>query len=165
MQLLALPREIGIYPETGEMITGGIGRFGPFLKVGDNFVSLKSDDVLEIGINRAVDLVSETLKKKRGVVLGAHPDSGHDVLLRYGRYGYYIQHHDEHAAVGRKADAQSTDLETALELLAQGAKKTVVKKAPAKKTPTKKPTAKKTTRKQTKNKCLTNPPNIHRLYG
>ncbi|MCH9844625.1 MAG: type I DNA topoisomerase [Alphaproteobacteria bacterium] len=153
VQLLALPREIGTYPDTGEMITGGIGRFGPFLKVGDNFVSLKSDDVLEIGINRAVELVSESLQKKRGVILGTHPDSGHDVLLRYGRYGYYIQHHDEHAAVGRKADAQSTDLETALELLAQGAKKIIVKmpakKAPAKKTATKKTAAKKTTTKKT----------------
>ena len=148
VQLLALPREIGTYPDTGEMITGGIGRFGPFLKLGDNFVSLKSDDVLEVGINRAVELVSESIKKKRGTTLGTHPDSGHDVILRYGRYGYYIQHHDEHAAVGRKANAEHTDLETALELLAQGAKKIIVK-TPAKKAATKKTAAKKTTAKKT----------------
>lgn len=150
VQLLNLPREIGIYPETGELITSSIGRFGPFLKVGDNFVSLKNDDPLEIGINRAVELIAENLRKKQGTNLGKHPDSGHDVLLRYGRYGYYLQHHDEVAYVGRKKEASTTSFEEALELLAVGAKKIVSKptKKPAKKTAAKKP-AKKTTAKKT----------------
>ena len=61
-----LPREVGIHPETKEKISAGIGRFGPYLKHGKEFISLKSDDVLEVGLNRAVTLIAEhALKPKR----------------------------------------------------------------------------------------------------
>lgn len=65
LSLLALPREVGTHPESGDMITAGIGRFGPFLKIKSTFVSIpKSDDVLTIGINRAVDLIAAHAEKK-----------------------------------------------------------------------------------------------------
>ncbi|HVH77751.1 MAG TPA: type I DNA topoisomerase, partial [Stellaceae bacterium] len=58
LKLLALPREIGRHPDSGEPISAGIGRFGPYLKVGKTFVSLSSDDdVLNIGLNRAVTVL------------------------------------------------------------------------------------------------------------
>src|SRR5205823_5516804 len=58
--LLALPREVGRHPETGETIIAGIGRFGPYLKHGSSFVSLPADDdVLNVGLNRAVTLLAE----------------------------------------------------------------------------------------------------------
>ncbi|MAM35081.1 MAG: DNA topoisomerase I [Micavibrio sp.] len=65
LNLLALPREVGKHPETGEMITAGIGRFGPFLKHEKTYVSLpKGDDVVSVGLNRAVDLIAEHAIKK-----------------------------------------------------------------------------------------------------
>src|SRR5207237_927354 len=58
--LLSLPRDIGLHPETGESITAGIGRFGPYLKHGSAFTSLAADDdVLTIGLNRAVTLLAD----------------------------------------------------------------------------------------------------------
>ncbi len=64
LNLLALPRDIGNHPETGLMIQAGIGRFGPFLKHDGKFTSLpKGDDVLSVGINRAVDVLAEKAKK------------------------------------------------------------------------------------------------------
>ncbi|PJB70829.1 MAG: type I DNA topoisomerase [Alphaproteobacteria bacterium CG_4_9_14_3_um_filter_47_13] len=65
LKLLELPREIGAHPETGKMITAGIGRFGPFLKHDNVFSSLpKDDDVLQVGINRAVVVIAEAIEKR-----------------------------------------------------------------------------------------------------
>ncbi|MEB3701839.1 DNA topoisomerase 1 [Candidatus Bealeia paramacronuclearis] len=61
-----LPREVGIHPETKEKVFAGLGRFGPYLKHGQEFISLKNDDVLDVGLNRAVTLIAEhALKPKR----------------------------------------------------------------------------------------------------
>jgi DNA topoisomerase-1 len=60
LSLLALPREVGVHPETGKMIEAGIGRFGPFVKHNNKFTSIpKDDDVMSIGMNRAVDLIAQ----------------------------------------------------------------------------------------------------------
>ncbi len=65
LKLLALPREVGAHPETGKKITAGIGRFGPFLKHDNKYTSLpKDDDVLSIGLNRAVVVIAEATEKK-----------------------------------------------------------------------------------------------------
>ncbi len=59
LKLLELPRDVGLHPQTGEMIKAGIGRFGPFLLHQKVYTSIpKGDDVLTIGINRAVDLIA-----------------------------------------------------------------------------------------------------------
>ena len=64
--LLCLPRDIGEHPETKEMISAGIGRFGPYLKHQGTFTSLKKeDDVLTIGLNRAVTLLAEAALKPK----------------------------------------------------------------------------------------------------
>jgi DNA topoisomerase-1 len=63
LKLLALPREVGMHPETGKKIEAGIGRFGPYLKHDNKFKSIpKDDDVLIIGMNRAVELLAQPTK-------------------------------------------------------------------------------------------------------
>ena len=64
--LLSLPRVIGMHPETGETIEAGIGRFGPYVRMGAIYGSLdRDDDVLAIGINRAVDLIARKMASVR----------------------------------------------------------------------------------------------------
>ena len=63
-KLLSLPREVGNHPETGEKIVANIGPFGPYLLHNKKFTSVKEDDILEIGLNRAVDLIASDLEKK-----------------------------------------------------------------------------------------------------
>lgn len=64
LSLLALPREIGYHPETGKKIEAGIGRFGPFVKHESMFASIpKDEDVMSIGMNRAVDLLAQKAAK------------------------------------------------------------------------------------------------------
>jgi DNA topoisomerase-1 len=62
--LLTLPREVGIHPETGEKIVANIGPFGPYLLHDKKFTSVKEDNILEIGLNRAVDLIVQAAQKK-----------------------------------------------------------------------------------------------------
>jgi len=63
--LLTLPRDVGIHPETGQKIVANIGPFGPYLLHDKKFTSVKKeDDILEIGLNRAVDLIAQAIEKR-----------------------------------------------------------------------------------------------------
>jgi DNA topoisomerase-1 len=121
--LLSLPRQVGTHPETGELITAGIGRFGPYLKHGPAFASLGADDdVLTIGLNRAVSLLAEAKNgQRRGPQLlreiGPHPEGGVVGLYR-GRYGPYVSHGGVIASLPKGADPDSFALDAAIPLLA-----------------------------------------------
>jgi DNA topoisomerase-1 len=123
LRLLALPRDIGHHPETGEPITAGIGRFGAYIKHGASFASLAADDdVLAIGLNRAVTLLAEAKSgARRGPELlrelGPHPKGGAVPLYR-GRYGPYVSHDGVIASLPKGADPDSFALDAAIELLA-----------------------------------------------
>jgi DNA topoisomerase I len=123
LRLLALPRELGRHPDTGEMMIAGIGRFGPYIKHGSTFKSLSAeDDVLTIGANRAVILLAEpaTERGRRAPQplreLGPHPDGG-TVALFKGRYGPYVSHDGVIASLPRNADPMTFSLEQALPVL------------------------------------------------
>ena len=123
LRLLSLPRELGRHPETGEPIIAGIGRFGPYIKHGNTFKSLGIDDnVLTIGLNRAIVLLAEASpERRRGPQLlrelGAHPKGGSVGLYR-GRYGPYVSHDGVIASLPRNGDPTTFSLEQALPLLA-----------------------------------------------
>src|SRR6266851_3645586 len=123
LRLLALPREIGHHPETRESITAGIGRFGAYIKHGSAFTSLGADDdVLTIGLNRAVTLLAEAKTgARRGPQLlrelGPHPAGGAVPLYR-GRYGPYVSHDGIIASLPKAADPDGFTLEAAVALLA-----------------------------------------------
>ncbi|MEE8534464.1 MAG: type I DNA topoisomerase [Kiloniellales bacterium] len=126
LALLALPRTVGPHPETGETISAGIGRYGPYIKHAGIFVSLKGDDdVLAIGLNRAVALLAE--KKNKGRTLGEHPEGG-AVTVNSGRYGPYVKHGRLNASLSRGMAAEQITLEEAVALLAAQAKKPKGKK-------------------------------------
>jgi DNA topoisomerase-1 len=133
--LLGLPRTVGDHPETGEPITAGIGRFGPYLRTGDLYVSLRGDDdVLSVGLNRAVDLIARSAKKRTpGKSVGEHPADGKPILLKAGRYGPYLEHGKVRATVPKDLDPDALSLEQAVEVLAAkaggGAAKTKAKAA------------------------------------
>jgi DNA topoisomerase-1 len=121
LKLLALPREIGAHPETGKPITAGIGRFGPYIKHEGTYKSVGSvEEVLTIGLNRAVDLLSQA--KTRGPTalreLGAHPADGQPVRVFKGRYGPYVKHGSVNATLPKDKAPEAVTLEEAVELLA-----------------------------------------------
>jgi len=156
--LLALPRIIGEHPDAGDTILAGIGPYGPYIKHGGTYVSLKEDEVLSIGLNRAVTLLADAPRRAAGRIVGTHLDDGKDVTIRSGRYGPYVQHGSLRATLPKDAESESLTLETALELLAakaaKGGKKVIKKagsrkKAAPKNSKTKKSPAKKSASKKT----------------
>ena len=134
--LLSLPRDVGPHPEGGQMITAGLGRFGPYVKHGSTYKSLPADeDVLSVGLNRAVVLLAEA-KPGRGraaplKVLGDHPDDSRPVELYSGRYGHYVKHGKINATVPGEIEPMDITLEQALPLLAARAAKAGGKKPKA----------------------------------
>ena len=132
LRLLRLPREVGLHPEDSQPILAGIGRFGPFVLHAGTYANLSgADEVFEVGLNRAVDLLAEKRAGgagRRGEAtalkdLGAHPEDGAPVRVLSGRYGPYIKHGATNANVPRGSDPQEMTLEAAVLLLAERAAK------------------------------------------
>jgi len=147
--LLSLPREVGPHPQTGEMISAGIGRFGPYIKMGNKFASLgRDDEVLSVGLNRAVVLLAEA-KAKGARELGTHPADGKPVTVRNGRFGPYVAHGKVRASLPRGTPADAVTLDQALALIAAKAGKPGAAKParkPAAKAAAKRPARRKSTR-------------------
>lgn len=119
--LLSLPRLVGIHPETKDKIEAGIGRFGPYVRMGVVFGSLdRDDDVLAIGLNRAVDLLAKKLASVRS--LGVHPKDQQPVTVRKGRFGPYAQHGQTVANLPRGVAMEEITLDETLALLAEKGK-------------------------------------------
>ena len=163
LSLLALPRELGKHPDTGKPITVNNGKFGPYILHDGKFTTLPaSEDLLTIGINRAVEVMAQAPQKGAANValksLGKHPDDDGEVAIFKGRYGDYIKHGKINATLPKDADIKTFTLADALPLLAaraaapakKGFAKKSSKAAPKekavpkeKKAAAKKPTAKK----------------------
>ena len=155
LKLIALPREVGLHPETGKRIVAGLGRFGPYLNHDGTFKSIpKSDSLFDIDLPRAVELIAQAKAKAAPLLeLGEHPTEGGLVAIYSGRYGPYVQHGKVNATLPRDMETEAVTLEQALELLAakiakgpakgKATAKSTVKKAAVKKAPAKKPAAKK----------------------
>jgi len=121
LALLSLPRVIGRDPETGGEITAGLGRFGPYIRLGTIYQSLEpGDDVLTLGMNRAMDLLAKARAKVRH--LGPHPQDGAPVDVRKGRFGPYIQHGNRVANLPRGVEMEEVTLDQAVQLLTEKGK-------------------------------------------
>jgi len=119
--LLTLPRLIGLHPESHEPMEAGIGRFGPYIRMGSVYASLdRDDDVLSVGQNRAVDLLAKKLAGVR--TLGAHPKDGEAIMVKKGRFGPYVQHGKVVANLPRQISMDDITLEAGITLLAEKGK-------------------------------------------
>jgi DNA topoisomerase-1 len=132
LKLLALPREIGLHPETREPIMAGIGRFGTYVKHNGNYANLEpGDDVLVIGLNRAMTLLAEKAARgpgrgrgrPTGRPLGDHPTFGGPVSQHEGRFGPYVSHGKVNATIPVTSDPANVTLEEAVELIAARAER------------------------------------------
>jgi DNA topoisomerase-1 len=123
--LLSFPRLIGHHPETGEEVFATYGRYGPYLKMGDDNRSLPDyDNLVEITLDEAVELFKQPKSRQRRssqsvlAELGNHPDSGVPIQVKTGRYGPYVTDGTVNATVPKNTDPAAVTLERAVELLA-----------------------------------------------
>ncbi len=148
VKLLELPRLIGQHPEDGVNIWANIGRYGPYLKHAENTsfkggtnANLESiEEVWEVGMNRAVQLIDEK-KASRGrgrqaktlKDLGEHPDRGGAVAIMDGKYGPYVKWEKVNATLPDNTEPDNVTMEMAVQLIEEreakkGKKKTTRKK-------------------------------------
>jgi DNA topoisomerase-1 len=150
LKLLALPRELGTHPETSKKVIVNIGRFGPYIGHDGKFKSIpRSDDIFDIGLNRAVELLAQAKTGNAAVLrtLGEHPDDKAPIEICSGRYGPYARHGKINATLPKDISPDEITLEQALELIAAKSAKggTGKRVKTAKKTTTKTKAAAKTT--------------------
>ncbi len=133
LKLLSLPRDIGPHPEDGEVITAGIGRFGPFVRHGKTYASLEAgDDVYHVGLNRAITLIAEKVAKgpsrrfgaDPGKEVGDYPARGGKIMLKKGRYGAYVTIDGINATIPDSIEPEKLTIEEAIALIEERAAKT-----------------------------------------
>jgi DNA topoisomerase-1 len=162
LRLLSLPRRVGADPTDGAEITAQNGRYGPYLKKGEETRSLESESaIFTVSLDEALTILAQPKQfgRRRGVAaaplreLGDDPVSGKPVVVREGRFGPYVTDGETNASLRKDDAVETVTIERAAELLQdrreraptpkRAAKKAPAKKAPAKKAPAKKAPAKK----------------------
>ena len=127
LKLLALPRQVGIHPETEKPIMAGYGRYGPYVEHDGKYVKIDSDEVFHIGLNRAVTVIAEgnTGKGRRGAtapqaplkVLGEHPQLGGKIEVLAGRYGPYVKFGSVNATIPKELSPETIGIDDAVRLI------------------------------------------------
>ena len=135
LRLLSLPRDLGKHPETGEMISAALGRFGPYLRCGSKSRSIDIAEFspLTISFEQAIEVLARennprgrrasSVAKSEDKVIGVDPETGKEIKLKTGRYGPYITDGEVNASYKLKSgDSSSADglpsLSEAAEILA-----------------------------------------------
>lgn len=174
LKLLSLPREVGVDPSDGEVITAQNGRYGPYLKKGNDSRSLaKEEDIFTVTLDEARRIYAEPKRRGRQAAqpplkqLGDNDVSGKPMTVKDGRFGPYVTDGQTNASLRRGDNPETITDARANELLSERRAKEAeqgggrgagratsarkaTKKSTAKKTTAKKSTAKKSTKKTTK---------------
>jgi DNA topoisomerase-1 len=123
LRLLELPRDLGTHPESGQQIVAGLGRFGPYIKHGDDYRSLEaSDDLFAVGLERALELLAQPKRSarqaaKRVIRTIESPDGGSALQLLEGRYGPYVTDGEVNASIPKGVDPATLSLDDARALI------------------------------------------------
>ena len=124
LKLLELPRELGTHPQSGQPVVAGLGRFGPYVKHGDDYRSLSADDdLLTVALERALALFAEPKKSgrrqmtKRVIRQIDATDGGKALQVLEGRYGPYVTDGETNASVPNGTDPAGLSLEDARALI------------------------------------------------
>ncbi len=115
MELFKLPRTLGTTAQ-GETVIANVGRFGPYVKYGSKFVSLKEDDPYTVTLERALEVIRLKQEADAARLIRDFPEDGIQVL--HGRYGPYITDKKKNAKVPKERDPKSLTLEECTALLA-----------------------------------------------
>ena len=152
MQLFKLPRDLGETPE-GEPVQASIGRFGPYVKYGKKYVSIKNDDPYTITLETALDYIAKKKIEDANKVIKVFEEQNIQILN--GRYGPYITDGKKNVKIPKDKDPASLSLEECEKMIVEAPEKKAWrrgKKAAPKKAVKKKSTAKKKSTKKAINK-------------
>jgi DNA topoisomerase-1 len=115
LDLFKLPRDLGQTPE-GEPVAASIVRFGPYVRYGSKFVSIRGDDPYTITLERALELIAAKKIADANRLIRDFPEQGIQVLN--GRYGPYVTNRQKNAKIPKDRDPKELTLEECVALLA-----------------------------------------------
>jgi len=148
LKLLSLPRQLGTHPETGQPVWAHNGRYGPFVKCGDETRSLPPEiSPLEVTLEQALELLAQPKTRRASrskeplKVFGPSPVTGEPVRLLDGRYGPYVTDGTTNASLPRDLNPAEVTFQRALDLLAERAARGPARRTSRRKTAASKPTA------------------------
>jgi DNA topoisomerase-1 len=116
LKLFTLPRNLGQDTQGGDILAN-IGRFGPYVKVGSSYVSIKGHDPYSIELPTALELIKEDAAKEAARNIKVF--DGTDIKILNGRYGPYITDGKKNAKIPKETEPAAVTLEQAKELLAK----------------------------------------------
>ena len=122
LKLIALPKDLGKHPESGDMVKSDIGRYGPYIRCGKTTRSvIAPDSILDLSLNRAVEILA-TEKAKAGArvikELGIDPKTQMAIEIKDGRYGAYVTDGKINATLPKETTSDEVTLDIALQLIA-----------------------------------------------
>jgi DNA topoisomerase-1 len=121
LELFKLPREIGEYE--GEPVIAGIGKFGPYIKHKNKFVSIRDEDPAQINLDKSIELINEKRKIESENLIKVFEEDD-TVKVINGRYGPYIKFGKKNIKIPKNKEPEMLTYEECVEL---------AEKAPAKK--------------------------------
>jgi len=157
LDLLSLPREIGPHPENGEPVTASNGRFGPYVKWGDEIRSIPPEkSPLTISLDEAVELLKQPKGRRRAAQpavlreLGKHPTSEKPLVIKSGRFGPYVTDGELNASLRKGMNPEAVTMDDAVNLLEARANRIAAQEAEGGKPARKKASGKKSSKKSRK---------------
>ena len=119
LKLLSLPRDVGVHPDTNEMVTADYGRYGPYIRCGKQNAPIRSAGTpLDITLEQSIELLANKNKKTSELRnLGKHPETNEDIVVKDGRYGPYISDGKVNAALKGNLSPETITLDEAVELI------------------------------------------------
>jgi DNA topoisomerase-1 len=120
LKLFELPRALG-ESKDGETIYAGIGRYGPYIRIGSKFISIKPEDPYSITLERALEFIENEFQNKSNNIIKEYKDS--EIKVLRGRYGPYIKSGKINARIPKNMEPENLSLKECEELVALSAKK------------------------------------------
>ena len=119
LKLLSLPRDVGVHPDTNEMVTADYGRYGPYIRCGKQNAPIRGAGTpLDITLEQSIELLANKSKKTSELRnLGKHPETNEDIVIKDGRYGPYISDGKVNAALKGNLSPETITLDEAVELI------------------------------------------------
>jgi DNA topoisomerase-1 len=121
--IITLPKELGSHPESGDVITADIGRYGPYIRCGKESRSVNLPDTLvDLKLERALEiLATKGNRGKPSVIkeLGIDPETKAAIEIKDGRYGMYVTNGKINATLPKATNTDEFTLEAALQLIAE----------------------------------------------
>ncbi len=120
LELFKMPRELGDYEN--KKVTVGVGRFGPYIRHNNQFVSLpKTDDPYSVGLERAIELIEAKREKERNAVIKTFAEDA-DLRVLNGRWGPYIAYKKSNFRIPKGTQPETLTYEACLKLIEEGGK-------------------------------------------